>query len=168
MATLYDLTNDFKAILEMMQDPEIDPALIEEAMKSVEGDFDAKAENYCKVIRELEGKALVISTEIERLEKIKKVVDNNVDNLKEILLRSMLLTNKDKIDGELFKLTVKRCAPKVVIDREDAIPDQFKTVVETVKIDKKAIGAFLKENPFDAASGEAFAHLEEVNSLLIK
>ncbi len=168
MASLYELTEDFKTILEMMQDPEMDPGMIEEAMRQVEGDFDTKAEGYCKVIKELEGKALVISNEIDRLSKLQKTAENNIANLKEILLRSMVATNKEKIDGELFKLTVKRCAPKVIIDNEEAIPDQFKSIVETVKIDKKAIGTYLKENPFDNTTAGAFAHLEEVKSLLIK
>lgn len=165
MATLYDLTNDYKTLLDLLEDPDMDPNAIDEAMASIGGEFDEKVENYAKIIRELEAQEAAFDTEIERMTKRKKTCSNSRENLKQILINSMQMAQKEKVEGELFKVSIKRCAPKVVIDAEDQIPEQFLEKVETVKVDKKGIGAFLKENPFTTAG---FAHLEEVNSLLIK
>ena len=55
MANLYEITQDYMTILAMMEDPELDPQTLADTMEAVEGELEVKAENYAKVIRNLEG-----------------------------------------------------------------------------------------------------------------
>lgn len=151
--TLYEITSDIQQLLEMAQDPEVDPQIISDTMEGLEAELEAKAEGYIVVIKELEAQKEKYTTEISRLEKQKDTICKNIDRMKDRLLQAMQATGKEKLPTEHFKLSVAKnggLAP-LVYDRD--VPSDYRKIV--YQIDTQKIRDALKEGKLD------FVHLGE-------
>lgn len=165
MATLYELTGNYLILAEMLDDPDADPITVMDTMDAIEGELDEKAENYGRIIRNLEAEAEAIRTEVDRLSRRRKTIDNNIDSLKKRLQMAMELTNRPKIDTPLFKFYIQKNAPSVVLDVEDLteLPPEWLTYREPT-VNKAAIKDALKAG----LDLEGIAHLEQSQSLRIR
>ena len=67
MSTLYELTAEYQALLELAEDPESDPQAIADTFEGLEFELESKAEDYAKVIRMLEYDAAACDAESKRL-----------------------------------------------------------------------------------------------------
>jgi chaperonin cofactor prefoldin len=155
MSSLYELKNEYKILKEMMEDESVDDQIIKDTMEGVEYEIEIKAENYAKIIRELEGDMSVIKNEIDRLKSKKERIEKNIEKLKENLKEAMLETGKTKIKTDLFSIGIQKNGGKapMIID-EDMVPNDY--LLYTPSINKDLIRQQLEK-------GEEldFAHLEE-------
>lgn len=165
MANLYKITQDYLQILSMMEDPELNPQTLADTMEAVEGELEIKAENYAKVMKNLEADVAGIKAEIDRLSERKKTIENNIKNMKSALQMAMETTGKTKFKTELFSFNIQKNAPTVVIDASDPnnIPPDFLKFKDP-EVDKTAIKAAI-QNGMDLTG---VAHLEQSESLRIK
>lgn len=142
--TLYELTGQFLELLEMAEYEEISTDALNDTMEAVGLEFEEKAENYAKVIKQLEMEADGYKAEAKRLTKKKKVVEANIDRIKKNLEKSMLATGKTKFKTALFSFGIQKNSPSIDLLDEENVPADFRTT-QPDKIDKKAILDFLKE-----------------------
>lgn len=165
MSTLYELTGNYVTLMDMLDDPEVDPITLMDTLDAVEGELDEKAENYGRIIRNLEAEATALKEEVDRLSRRKKTIDNNIDSLKKRLQMAMELTNRPKIDTPLFKFYIQKNAPSVVVDLDDLqdMPMEYLTYHEPT-VNKAAIKDALKAG-LDLTG---IAHLEQSQSLRIR
>lgn len=161
MATLYELTEEYRQLLEMMEDDSVDPKVLKDTLEGMDGEFEIKAENCAKVIAELGGKVDLIDREIERLKGKKGVLNNNIKRIKQQIEKAMIDTGKKKFKTDLFSFGIQKNPPAVVIDQEDQIPKEY-LVAQEPKLDRTAIKQWLKENEAD------WAHLTQTESLRIR
>lgn len=108
----------------------------------------------------------MLDKEIKRLQAKKKTAENNVKNLRKYMQLSMEAMGKEKVKTEKFSFTIKSSAPKLVIDDEKSIPEQF-LIPQPAQIDKKLLLKAVK----DAESTDEpilYAHTVVEKSLLIK
>ena len=160
--TLYDLTNDFKTVLEMAQDPDIDEQAIRDTLESIGGDIEIKADGYAKVIKELLANTEVLASEIKRLSERKSAILNKVDTMKSMLTYAMNSTGKTKFKTDLFSFNVQKNPPTLVVDDVDKIPQEY-WISQEPTLDKSAIKNFIKNG------GECvFAHLEQTEGVRIR
>ena len=165
MANIYELTQDYLRLLEMAEDPELDPEVIADTFEGIEGELEIKAENYAKVMKNLEGDIAALKAEEERLAKKRKAIENNIKRMKAALQEAMELTGKTKFKTELFSFGIQKNAPSVVIDAADVrdIPEDYLKFKEP-EVDKTAI-----KNAINAGVDfEGLAHLEVSQSLRIR
>lgn len=165
MSNIYEITNDYLQIMAMLEDPELDPQTLADTMEGIEGEFEIKAENYAKVMKNLEGDILAIKAEIDRLTSKKRVIENNIKNMKSTLQTAMETTGKTKFKTELFSFNIQKTAPSVVIDEQyiENIPDKYLKYKDP-EINKTAIkDAIQKGEDLDG-----IAHLEIKSSLRIR
>ena len=165
MANIYELTQDYLRLLEMAEDPELDPEVIADTFEGIEGELEIKAENYAKVMKNLEGDIAALKAEEERLAKKRKAIENNIKRMKATLQEAMELTGKTKFKTELFSFGIQKNAPSVVIDAADIrdIPEDYLKFKEP-EVDKTAI-----KNAINAGVNfEGLAHLEVSQSLRIR
>lgn len=125
MATLYELTEEYRQLLEMMEDDTVDPEVLQDTLEGVDGEIEAKADNCAKLIRELNGVTSVINEEIERLKARKDVISNNADRVKKYLEKAMIDTGKRKFKTALFGFNIQKNPASVVVDQEDKIPEEY-------------------------------------------
>ena len=165
MANLYEITQDYLQILSMMEDPELDPQTLADTMEAVEGELEIKAENYAKVMKNLEADVAGIKAEIERLSERKKTIENNIKNMKSALQMAMETTGKTKFKTELFSFGIRKNAPSVIMDEPyiENVPERFLKYSEPT-INRTAI----KEAIQSGENLEGLAHLEQTESIIIK
>ena len=97
MATLYELTDEYRMLLEMAEDPDIDLVTLNDTLEGLTGEIEDKAEGYACVIKELEAEAGKFDAEITRLTAQRDRYNNQVKRMKETLMNSMIAMGKTKI-----------------------------------------------------------------------
>lgn len=166
---LYEITADFLALQNMLEDPDVDPQAVADTLEAVEGELEWKAENYAKVIRNLEGNVAAIKTELDRLTVKKKICEAGIQRLKDTLQEAMTITGKTKFKTDLFSFAIQKNggALPVIVDVDTAyLPDECVIIEE--KPDKKALATFL-EDPEKKEVYSKYAHFgERGESLRIK
>ena len=163
--TLYNITNDYMQLMQMMEDPEMDPQTLSDTMEGIEGELEVKAESYAKVMKNLEADVVGIKAEIDRLSERKKTIENNIKKMKETLQFAMETTGKTKFKTELFSFGIRKNAPAVVMDEPyiENVPERFLKYSEPT-INRSAI----KEAIQNGEDLEGLAHLESSTSLNIR
>ena len=163
--TLYDLTAEYMALLQMAEDPDTDPAVLVDTMEALEGEIEDKADGYAIVMKELEASEQKIKNEVDRLNSRRLTIANNMRAMKLRLQQSMIETGKTKFKTELFSFGIQKNPPAVVIDEQylENIPEKYLVKQDPV-IDKKKI----KEDLKAGVDLEGIAHLEQTESLRIR
>lgn len=161
MATLYELTGQYRELLELAESEELDKQLIADTLEALEGEIETKADGYAKIIRELEGKAELLKSEIDRLSNRKTAIENNIKSMKEALQNAMYITGKVKFKTNLFNFSIQKNPPKLEIDKPEEIPEEF-LIPQPPKVDNAKLKEVLKEKELP------FAHLEQSESLRIR
>lgn len=134
MSNLYEVTGNILALQEMLESPLDDEDILKDTLEAVQGEYEAKIESYCKVIRNIEADIEAIKTETKRLSEKKKVLENNIDRLKKAMFDSMKATNTNKVKGQIFTVAIQRNGGKlpVIVDVETSeLPDELVKVVES-------------------------------------
>ena len=156
--TIYELTDQYRQLLELAEDPDTDITVFRDTLEALDGEIEIKAEYYGRVIRELEGRAAALDAEIERMTKLKVAAKRSIMWMKEALQFAMEGTGKAKIKTDHFAFTIATNGgkqPMYVSDRIDDIPEDFRTYPAPVP-NKDAIRAAL-----EAGQELPFAQLQE-------
>lgn len=150
----------------MLEDDSIDEQVILDTMEGIDYEIEIKADNYAKIISELEGEAETIRKEISRLDDKYSRIKDNVKRLKDNLQQAMIETGKTKFKTDLFSFGIQKNGGKVPLIIEDGkiIPAEYIEKHEIEILNKDAIREDL-EKGIDLG----FAHLgERGESLRIK
>lgn len=150
--TLYELTDEYKQLLDMMEDPDIDPQIITDTMEGVQGEIEIKAEGYIRVMKELEAEADKINNELKRLGNRWDSCQTNIKRLKESLLATMQVMDKPKIQTEHFRLSIAKNGGVQPMKITGDVPPEF---CKLEPDNKKIREALYEGDNLD------FAHLEE-------
>lgn len=163
MNTLYDITLQYREMLEKMldtasEDGEVDEQVMYE-LTQVQDALEVKAENCAAMYLE-------IDSEVERIKKFegkiktrRERLQNRRDRLKEYIDRNLTAAQIERIEGEFVNISYRK-SEKVEIDNEAEIPEEYWRV--TKEPDKTAIKQALK------AGISMGAHLEPTKSIQIK
>lgn len=131
MKNLYELTNDWNIVANMLYDEDIDEQMILDTLESIEGDIEDKADGYAKIIKELEAKAKARKEEAKRLSDSSKTFKNKVKFLKQNLFNSMKETGKTKFTTNLFSFNIAKNGGKQALTIDGDVPEEYtKTIIE--------------------------------------
>lgn len=159
--TLYEITDEYRQLLEMAEDPDMDPDVLRDTMEAIDADLEDKADGYAKVIRTLEAEEAGLDTEIKRLQARKSTVAGSKARIKGALEESMRATGKTKFKTQLFSFGIQKNPASVVL-AEGKVPTEYCILQEPVP-DKKRIAAELK-----AGAHFDWAELRQTESLRIR
>lgn len=141
---LYDLTDNFNQVYNQIQAGE-DSEVYLDTLDSLNDSIEDKADNYVKIIRQLEGDNEVIKKEIERLQARKKANENGIRNMKDNLQLSMEMTGKTVFKTATNSYGIQRNKPKASIINEKTIPKEYYNE-QPPKLDKKRLLEDLQNN----------------------
>ena len=166
MSKLYEITGDLLTLQEMLEEDATDEALAD-TLEAVQGEYEIKLENYCKVIKNLEADVDALKNEADRLTAKKKLLENNIDRIKKAMFDSMKATKIDKVKGTLFTVAIQRNGGKIPVNvapdvDTSKLPDQLVIISEKPNLD--AIRELLEAGK----SVEGFTLGERGESLRIK
>lgn len=159
--TLYMLAESYQKVQEMLAAGEIDDATFADTMKSLEGDIVVKCDNIGAILRSLELEADAFRFEEQRLAERRKAIEANRDRLRRYAMFELESIGMEKVKGPRFYLSIQTNPPKLFVDDETKLPEDF--WVETRAVDKAAVAAALK-----AGQEVPGAHLEQGRSLRVK
>mgnify|MGYP005814964695 CR=1 FL=1 len=162
MSNLYELTNNYEIVSNMLYDENIDEQMILDTLESIDGEIEDKADNYAKIIKEMEAKRDTRKAEAKRLTDSASVFDNRIKYLKQNLFNSMKTTGKTNFTTDLFTFKIQKNGGQRALTIDGDVPAEYtKTIVEN---DTDKIRQALKEG-----KELDFAHLEpQTESLRIK
>lgn len=145
MSTLYEITGDYLRLLEMLEEEEnINPQAFADTLEGIEGEFEIKADNYARIIKELRAESEKYAAEIWRMQKRMETLANNEKRLKQHLYESMKAIGKLKFKTDLFSFGIQGnggIRAMEIIDKEKNIPKMYmKRVPDNAKI-RKALEA---------------------------
>lgn len=138
---LRELTNEYKQLQDMgfAEDSQV----YIDTLDAIEQPIREKGKNIVLLMNEWDRHTLALDNEIKRLNALKKPIVNAKARLRDWLKDNMIESGIDKIESDLFTITLGK-APKdslVVIEDENLIPIEYKKVTYSInKVDiKKAL-----------------------------
>ena len=135
--TLYELTEEYKELLDMLMDPDVDPQVVADTLEGVEGDIEHKAEGYGAVMCELNAKRAQIKKEVERLDAWADVLSNNINRMNNALISAMDAVGKKKIETDHFRFSIVGNGGKRPMRLTGEVPEEYmwmKPEIDTAKI----------------------------------
>jgi len=165
MANIYDLTNEFTTLWELMEDGTLDDDALMGAFDVAKEDLADKLEGYCKFIKNLESDIAGLKAEEARIKARRQTMENTVDRAKEAMKKAMNTAGEKKLPAGSFTVSVQANPPKVVLDEPylENIPEKY-LIPQEPTINKKAMLEDLKAGE----NLEGLAHMETGESLRIR
>lgn len=157
MKHLYEYTEDMERLMES------DDEVSETALAEIFGDIQKKSENICHFLADLDADAAKFKAEEKRLADRRKAIEHRSAQIKSYLEYNMKRLGLDKLKAGTFIVSLVPTAGKVVIDSETQLPNAYRTIVQSITIDKTAIKDDIKRG-IDVPG----AHIEPDYSLRIR
>lgn len=170
MSKLYELQDQLvaiDAILAENTDPETEE-ILESAKEELLKQVGDKIENILDYVSDCKAKMEQLKSEEERLAKKRKSIERKVDYLKKIVFDTMKINNQNRAEYGTWNLSIVQTPPKVVIDDEQWIPQEF--IKTTIAVDKTALKSVMTDGKFVVkVDGHdiQIAHTERSESLRI-
>lgn len=139
--SLYQITSSFPKLIE--------EEMSEEDKKEVEKELtellQQKSQNLIGYIRNIELTIEAMKNEEKRISEQRKILESRLTKFKEYVKECMEQNGFTKIETQLGALSIAKNPISVEIYDEAQIPDEYKTKVIEIKVDKTAIKKALKE-----------------------
>ena len=148
---LYEITSEYRQALAIINNCDLTDLsldeqqdLISNTLDPFEYEFQHKALAIGAFIANLELEADALKTMEQRIQVRRKANERKALWLRDYLQVNMEMMKLTDISDNQIRLTIKKNPPRVCIDNENAIPETYKEIIETVKISKSAIATALK------------------------
>lgn len=143
---LYELTADVMQLQDMLENEVDDEQMLLDTLEGVQWEYEFKLEQYAKVIRNLEADAEALKNEANKLTNKRRVIENNIDRLKQYMFESMKATNTPKVKGNILTVAIQKNGGKlpVIVDVDTSeLPDDLVKITEAPDLDaiRKALDA---------------------------
>ena len=152
MSSLREITAEHSQLQQLVEREEFTLDDLKDTFEAIEGEFTAKAQSLVYVVNNLTADTSLIDAEIKRLQARKQVLVNKEKSLRDYLKFNMQTAHMTKISCPFFTITLAKGRDVVQIDDESALPEDYREIVEVVKIDKAHLLRDLKAGPVSGAS----------------
>ena len=153
MNTLYELTDQYQSIMNMLYDGETDEQLVMDTLESIDGEIEDKADNYAKIIRMMLADAEILKDEETRLYARRKSLEMRAQRMKDNLQANLEFIGKTKFKTALFSFSVAKNGgkqPLEITENLGEIPGNY-LIPQPPVPDKEAIRQLLAEKEVDWA-----------------
>ena len=140
--SLYQITSAFPMLMEQ---EEITPELKEQLEKELTELLQQKSQNIIGYTKNIELTIEAMKTEEKRISEQRKALENKLDNFKQYVKECMEQNGINKIETGLGTISIAKNPISVEIENEEEVPNEFKTIITTTKIDKTKIKDNFKE-----------------------
>lgn len=140
--SLYQITNAFPALMESEEITPEDKAKIEEELTML---LQQKSQNIIGYTKNIELTINAMKEEEDRIASNRKTLENKLARFKQYVKECMENNGITKIETGLGTLSIAKSPVSVEIVNEEAIPNNFKQEIITVKVDKTKIKENFKE-----------------------
>ena len=155
---LYELTEQWDAVFNMMEDGETDEQVVFDTLEAIEGEIEDKADNYAKIIRNLQASVDALKAEEDRLYQRRKSAENHIQRLKDTLQANLEFIGKTKFKTDLFSFSVSKNGgkqPIFITDNLDEIPGKY-LIPQPPRVNNEGDRELLKDKEVDWARFEPY------------
>lgn len=155
---LYELTEQWDDVFNMMEDGETDEQVVFDTLEAIEGEIEDKADNYAKIIRNLQASVDALKAEEDRLYQRRKSAENHIQRLKDTLQANLEFIGKTKFKTDLFSFSVSKNGgkqPIFITDNLDEIPGKY-LIPQPPRVNNEAVRELLKDREVDWARFEPY------------
>lgn len=144
--TLYELSSTYLHALETFTDPDADlPAeVITDTLEALNGEWQDKAINVIKFMRNLETTAQAIKQAEQAMAQRRKVLEQRAERMKAYVKENREACGIHRIESPWFVLAVQKNPASVRVIDEQKIPGDYKEEKTITSIDKAALKSVLK------------------------
>ena len=140
--SLYQITNAYPMLMSQEEMTEEDKKKVEKELIEL---LQQKSQNIIGYTKNIELTIEAMKTEERRISEQRKVLENKLDNFKQYVKECMEQNGIKKIETGLGTISIAKNPISIEIENEEKVPDEFKTVITTTKIDKTKIKDNFKE-----------------------
>ena len=133
--SLYEITNAFPKLMESEDITDEDKMKIKEELTTL---LQQKSQNIIGYTKNVELTIDAMKTE-KRISEQRKRLEKRLMDFKDYVKECMENNQISKIETGLGVLSIAKSPISVEITNEDEVPDEYKTEIKTIRIDKKAI-----------------------------
>ncbi|MDN6629709.1 MAG: siphovirus Gp157 family protein [Staphylococcus equorum] len=146
MRTLYDITDEYKELLDLLQTTDADEEVIQTTIEStgLKDDFRGKIDSYLYVIDDLEASSERIRNEEKRLADRRRMQERNAKKMKDALTDTMKLLNIQKEKTDKYTVWVQNNPSKLSVQDDQFIPQDFYEEQQP-KLNRKKLTDYIKE-----------------------
>ena len=168
MANIYDLTGEFLALWNLLDEGEISDEVLAEVFDTTKEELTIKLEGYCKFIKNCQSDIAGLKAEEARLNARRQALENTVKRAKNAMKTAMVAAGENNLPCGTFKVSISNNPPKVVIDDPyiENIPARYLTTPEP-EINRALILEDFK-NDGVIPDLEGIAHIETGTHINIK
>jgi hypothetical protein len=132
---LYEISQALIDLATAYEQGDIPDEAYKDTLQGIEMEFEDKAEQIAKIIRNFEADNMGLQSEIDRLQAMAASNSNQIKHLKNYLFEQMKAVQKDKFATALFKFSICKNGGEPPMQIIGAVPDEYKKLVEdNVKI----------------------------------
>ena len=137
---LFALADEYLELAKVLSDEQDMPnEIIDEILDAYSGELDTKFWQVSAMVLQFEGEAEMVRTVEKRIVARRKNLEGRADWLRNYLLVNMIRTGINELASPEFVVKVCDNPPKVILDDEDAIPDDYKEEETIVTIRKDVL-----------------------------
>ena len=145
-STLYKIPEHLMALKDTVDLCETDEQLAE-CEAEIERTADAllrKVDSFSHFLGHLDSQIDLAEKEIKRLKAREMAFANLKERLNQYAIYTMQRNNLRKLEGDTATLTLRTNQPAVEITDEESLPAKFKTIIQSLKVDKMAVKSAIK------------------------
>lgn len=128
--TLYQISDQYLADMQKLQDMELDEQTFADTLESLSGELEVKATNVAMFIRNLEASADAIKSAEKAMAERRKALEAKAERIRQYLLENMQRTGISKIESPYFALSLRKNPPAVEVINQELIPDEYFDIPE--------------------------------------
>lgn len=149
MPKLYKLADDLETAYQLLSESideetgEVSPEAVQ-LLNECRESFDDKISGVVEFIKRLTADYEAYKNEEARLSQCKKTTERKIEWLKQYIKSCLIKASRDKVETTSCKVNLSS-SHAVNITNLEAIPAEYKSIEQTVKVDKKALADAFKQ-----------------------
>lgn len=146
---LYELTNDYLALLNAIDNDEIPEEAIADTLEAITAGIEEKADSIACLLKNLDADIVAIKAEETRLAERRKAKEKSIERIKQYLSESLQNAGIDKVETARNRITFRKSEAVEIVDEvfikwAQMHRDDLLTYAEP-KANKTAIKSALKD-----------------------
>ncbi len=156
MESIFQISQRYTALMELVEDETIDQADVNTALEQVMDDVQTKGENCIVYLHRLDSLEEAAKAEKKKMDAYIKGIQNRKKRMEAAIKNAMENMNTKTILTNRGELKLKKNPPALIIDDQAKIPAKFEKQKIEITLDKTAIKAAIK-----AGENVEGCHLEQ-------
>ena len=105
---LYELTNDYLALMQAIDNDELPEEAIKDTLEAITAGIEEKADSIACLLKNLDAECKAIKAEEERLAERRKSKEKSIERIKQYLSETLQIAGIDKVETARNRITFRK------------------------------------------------------------